>query len=80
MESYANQAAHHTWNSTHSYLGQDAEERLHLVARDGVADERKALASHAVQEARGIGLEGLAIQSVWLPLPVQELGVWPAVP
>jgi hypothetical protein len=65
---------------THSYLGQDAEERLHLVARDGVADKRKAFASHAVQETRGIGPEGLAIQSVRLPLPVEELCVWPAVP
>ena len=51
-----------------------------MVARDGVADERKAFASHAVQEARGIGPEGVAIRSVWLPLPEEELGVWPAVP
>lgn len=62
-----------------TYLGQDAEERLHLIARDGVADERQAFAAHAVQEERGIGLEGFATPSVWLPLPVEERGLWPAV-
>lgn len=59
------------------YLGQEAQQGLHVVSSQGVADERHGPPSHRLQEARRVERRQLAGRRP--PPPLQELGVRPPV-
>lgn len=59
-------------------LFQHAEQRLHLVAGDGVAHERQREATHGTQKRPRVASHCVA--AAWLPLPEQEAAVLPPIP
>ena len=62
----------------YSDLRHYAEQRLHLVACDGISNEDKLLTAHGLQKSLRVASEDLA--TTRLPLPVQVPAVLSPIP